>query len=158
LRVFKQYLNDLSPILTAASDRYGRKLPHAAGWVAGLVLAALLLSAGSNWTQYVIADIFLGAQQGLAWTTNIFMFMDILGPDNRALASGISNSTGYIASAIANFIADALISAHGIHSVFVFVLVSVLLGLVVSVCFLKDTTKYCIVFCCIVLYRKYNTD
>ena len=66
-----------------ASDRFGRKRPHVAGWCLGLVLAALLLTAstptssagrtttapaGGQWALYVVANVFLGAQQvrGLA--------------------------------------------------------------------------------------------
>jgi len=128
-----------------ASDRYGRKVPHIFGWSAGIILAALLLSTAittsdtdAGWTRYVIADIFLGAQQGFTWTTNIFMFIDILGPEHRALASGISNSTGYLASAISTYAAAALTTQHA----FTLVLVSSILGLSVSVFILKDTTHF----------------
>ena len=128
-----------------ASDRYGRRIPHIFGWSAGMILASLLLSTDittgdtvAGWTRYVIADVFLGAQQGFAWTTNIFMFIDILGPEHRALASGVSNSTGYLASAIATYAAAALT----IELAFTLVLVSSVLGLSISVFILKDTTHF----------------
>eukprot|EP00977_Amphora_coffeiformis_P029919 scaffold43532_cov191-Amphora_coffeaeformis.AAC.1 len=65
------------------------------------------------------------------------MFLDILGPHHRALASGISNSTGYLSSALATFAAAALSPSHA----FGVVLVSSLMGLGISVVFLQDTSE-----------------
>lgn len=128
----------------------GRRLPHAAGWVAGVLLGMILLwivqssspshSADDDqnfWTRLVLANILLGAQQGMTWTTNIFMFLDILGPHHRALASGISNSTGYLSSALATFAAAAVSPGYAFAVVFF----SSWIGLGISVCLLKDTTE-----------------
>jgi len=148
------------------SDRkQGRRVPHAAGWVAGVVLALILLlynwQSHDNGTQrhrehddnnnntqatnnmnvalvFAMANIFLGMQQGMTWTTNIFMFMDILGPRHRALASGISNSTGYISSACAAYLAAAI----SVQGAFRMVLLSSVVGLWISTCLLKDTTRF----------------
>lgn len=153
------------------SDRkkQGRRIPHAAGWVAGVVLALILLlyswqsvnNSNNNTTQrhrehddnattnnnnttmnvalvFAMANIFLGMQQGMTWTTNIFMFMDILGPKHRALASGISNSTGYISSACAAYWAAAI----SVHGAFQMVLLSSMVGLWISTCLVKDTTNF----------------
>lgn len=129
-----------------ASDRpgWGRKAPHAVGWVAGLLLGSILLfavtstAATNGWAIYVVANVFLGAQQGLAWTTNIFMFMDILGPDHRALASAVSNCTGYLSSAFATFV-SAAISAE---SSFAVVFGSAALGLAITYMLVQDTTGF----------------
>ena len=78
----------------AAADRYGRKHVHAAGWLVGLALPATLFLALSahSWGLVVFSDLFLGLHQGVTWSTNIFSLMDILGPQHRALANGLSNS------------------------------------------------------------------
>jgi MFS family permease len=138
------------------SDLYGRKIPHCFGWIAGIFLGSFLLAVAAtttdtttttsshhsendnSWTWYVVANIFLGAQQGWTWTTNIFMFIDILGPDNRALASGISNSVGYLSSAITTYIAAAL----SVQESFFIVLGSSVLGLAISVFGMKDTSDF----------------
>jgi MFS family permease len=123
------------------SDRFGRRASHVVGWGFGLVLGIVLITADS-WAELVVADVFLGAQQGFTWTSNIFMFMDILGPRHRAFASGISNATGYFASAIANYIAGALMVAYGNYSCFYVVLGTCAVGGLLATCLLKDTSRF----------------
>src|SRR5574341_1009013 len=48
------------------SDRYGRKRRLVAGWVAALPVAPLVIWAPS-WGWVVLANAFLGLNQGLAW-------------------------------------------------------------------------------------------
>ena len=151
------------------SDLYGRKLPHSIGWISGIILGCILLyisssnttttttsttttptssnsSSSSNsiiisssWTWYVIANIFLGIQQGWTWTTNIFMYIDILGPNNRALASGLSNSIGYLSSAVTTYIVVMMIDTQ---TTFGTLLVLSILGLIVSIWFVRDTIEF----------------
>ena len=45
----------------------------------GLLLPACLLLSGGKWDALVASNVFLGLQQGFAWTTNIFMLMDLYG-------------------------------------------------------------------------------
>ncbi|CAJ1932223.1 unnamed protein product [Cylindrotheca closterium] len=130
------------------SDVYGRKIPHCLGWIAGIILGALLYTISqqsnddngtdNNWNWYIVANIFLGAQQGWTWTTNIFMFIDVLGPENRALASGISNSVGYLSSAITTYV----ITAMSIQQSFLLVLVCSIGGFIISTVGMKDTTQF----------------
>ena len=142
---FTKALSNL--LVGRVSDVYGRKLPHTMGWVAGVILGMMLLATEArgetasndwNWTLYVLANIFLGAQQGWTWTTNIFMWMDVLGPNHRALASGISNSVGYLSSAFATYLAAAL----SIRSAFLVVLASSVMGLAISIILVQDTTQF----------------
>ena len=99
------------------SDVYGRKLPHTIGWLFGILLGVVLLvllrkisgEDRESWIfWHILANICLGAQQGWTWTTNIFMFMDISGPRHRALSSGLSNSVGYLSSAVAAYAAATI--------------------------------------------------
>eukprot|EP00526_Cylindrotheca_closterium_P010310 CAMPEP_0113604910 /NCGR_PEP_ID=MMETSP0017_2-20120614/2044_1 /TAXON_ID=2856 /ORGANISM="Cylindrotheca closterium" /LENGTH=401 /DNA_ID=CAMNT_0000513361 /DNA_START=173 /DNA_END=1378 /DNA_ORIENTATION=+ /assembly_acc=CAM_ASM_000147 len=80
----------------------------------------------------------LGAQQGWTWTTNIFMFIDVLGPENRALASGVSNSVGYLSSAITTYVTAAM----SIQDSFLLVLACSIGGFVISTVGMKDTTQF----------------
>ncbi|KAL3942070.1 MAG: hypothetical protein SGBAC_003666 [Bacillariaceae sp.] len=136
------------------SDVYGRKIPHCLGWVAGIVLGALLYTISQqtnddddsdSWSWYIVANIFLGAQQGCAWTTNIFMFIDVLGPGNRALASGISNSAGYLSSAITTYV----IAGMSVQQSFLLVLVCSIGGFVISAVAMEDTTQFVLLETCI---------
>ena len=58
------------------SDRYGRKPVLIAGWLAGLPVPLLLIWAPS-WGWIVAANILLGVNQGLAWSTTVIMKVDL---------------------------------------------------------------------------------
>ena len=128
-------------VVGRAADRWGRRATHAFGWACGLALSAVLLSARS-WHVVVAANCFLGAQQAFAWSTNIFMFMDILGPQSRAAASALGNCTGYLASSFAAFAAAALIDAGGHEWAFRGVLAACAAGFVLTVAFVEDTLDF----------------
>ncbi|MBL0132196.1 MAG: hypothetical protein IPP43_14750 [Chitinophagaceae bacterium] len=57
-----------------------------AGW--GRPRSFLLMYADS-WSWVIAANIFLGINQGLAWSATVIMKVDIVGQKNRGLAMGI---------------------------------------------------------------------
>eukprot|EP00873_Tetraselmis_striata_P039874 jgi/Tetstr1/460138/TSEL_005454.t1 len=71
----------------------------------GFILGHALASAtgsdpGSAWALVVIATIFLGGHQGLAWSCTIFITVDLLGPASKGLAVGLNETVGYTAVAL----------------------------------------------------------
>ncbi|HWB71312.1 MAG TPA: MFS transporter [Egibacteraceae bacterium] len=80
------------------SDRFGRKPVLLAGWLAGLPVPLLLIWAPS-WGWVVFANVLLGVNQGLAWSTTVIMKIDLAGPDRRGLAMGLNEASGYTALA-----------------------------------------------------------
>src|SRR5215216_5237203 len=54
------------------SDRYGRKPVLVAGWLIGLPVPLLLIGAPS-WGWIVAANVLLGINQGLCWSTTVIM-------------------------------------------------------------------------------------
>ena len=66
------------------------------------------------------------------------MFIDILGPDHRALASGVSNSTGYIASALCTYAAAVV----EVRVAFTTVLLAVVIGLLAGLFWLEETAHF----------------
>src|SRR5919204_2969231 len=66
----------------ALSDRYGRKPVLVAGWLAGLPVPLLLIWA-PNWGWVVAANVLLGVNQGLTWSTTVIMKIDLAGPKRR---------------------------------------------------------------------------
>ena len=63
------------------SDRYGRKPVLVAGWIIGIPVPLLLMWA-PTWSWVVFANVLLGVNQGLTWSTTIIMKIDLVGPAN----------------------------------------------------------------------------
>jgi MFS family permease len=81
-------------IAGALSDRYGRKPVLVAGWLVGLPVPLLLMWAPS-WGWVIAANVLLGVNQGLAWSTTVIMKIDLAGPARRGLAMGLNEAAGY---------------------------------------------------------------
>jgi len=76
------------------SDRYGRKPVLVAGWIFGLPVPLLLMWAPS-WGWVIVANVLLGVNQGLTWSTTVIMKIDLAGPERRGLAMGLNEAAGY---------------------------------------------------------------
>lgn len=85
-------------IAGALSDRYGRKPVLVTGWMIGLPVPFLLMWAPS-WGWVVAANVLLGINQGLTWSTTVIMKIDLAGPQRRGLAMGLNEAAGYLAVA-----------------------------------------------------------
>jgi MFS family permease len=92
------------------SDRFGRKPVLVAGWLVALPIPVLLIWAPS-WGWVVFANILLGINQGLAWSTTVIMKIDLVGSARRGLAMGLNEAAGYGALA-ATAMATGAIAAH----------------------------------------------
>jgi MFS family permease len=80
----------------ALSDRYGRKPILVAGWTIGLPVPFMIMWA-PVWAWVVAANVLLGVNQGLTWSTTVIMKIDLAGPERRGLAMGLNEAAGYIA-------------------------------------------------------------
>ena len=78
----------------ALSDRYGRKPVLIAGWLIGLPVPLLIIWA-PTWAWIVAANVLLGINQGLTWSTTVIMKIDLAGPARRGLAMGLNEAAGY---------------------------------------------------------------
>jgi len=96
------------------SDRYGRKPVLVAGWVAALPIPPLLIWA-PNWGWVVAANVLLGVNQGLTWSTTVIMKIDLVGPARRGLAMGLNEAAGYGAVAVTALATGYLASAYGLR-------------------------------------------
>jgi MFS family permease len=92
------------------SDRVGRKPVLVAGWLVGVPVPLLLIWAPS-WGYVIAANVLLGVNQGLAWSTTVIMKIDLAGPARRGLAMGLNEAAGYGALA-ATALATGYIAAR----------------------------------------------
>jgi predicted MFS family arabinose efflux permease len=72
----------------AAADRFGRKRVLLLGWLAGAPVPFLVMAA-PTWSWIVAANVLLGINQGLAWSTTVIMKIDLVGPTRRGFAMGL---------------------------------------------------------------------
>ncbi len=92
------------------SDRYGRKPVLVAGWLIGIPVPLLLMWA-PVWGWVIFANVLLGINQGLTWSTTVIMKIDLAGPAKRGLAMGFNEAAGYGAVAL-TALATGFIAAH----------------------------------------------
>jgi MFS family permease len=124
------------------SKKLNRKKILILGWIFGLPVPFLLMYA-ANWNWVIIANILLGINQGLAWSTTVIMKIDLVGEKDRGLAMGINEFAGYLSVGLAAFLASSIASSYG-YAFFPFLpgVLFVLAGLVLSVFFIKDTSPF----------------
>jgi len=121
------------------SDRHGRKPVLVAGWLVGIPVPLILIWAPS-WGWVIVANVLLGINQGLTWSTTIIMKIDLVGPARRGLAMGFNEAAGYIAVALTALATGALADAHGLRPApFLLGLVFVALGLGLSTLVVRET-------------------
>ena len=123
-------------------DRYGRKPVLIAGWLVGLPIPLLIIWAPS-WGWIVFANVLLGVNQGLTWSTTVIMKIDLVGPSRRGLAMGLNEAAGYGAVAITALATGALADHYGLRpEPFFLGLAFAALGLGLSMVFVRETKHF----------------
>jgi MFS family permease len=123
----------------ALADRIGRKRLLVLGWLLALPMAPLVALA-PGWWLIVVANVFLGANQGLAWSMTVVMKIDLAGPARRGLALGLNESAGYLGVAATAFVTGALAASIAPRTVvWVGALVISLAGVITALVFVRDT-------------------
>jgi MFS family permease len=121
------------------SDRYGRKPVLVAGWLVAIPIPVLLIWAPS-WGWVILANVLLGINQGLTWSTTVIMKIDLVGPARRGLAMGLNEAAGYGAVAITALATGYLAAAHGLRPApFLLGAAYIALGLGLSATVVRET-------------------
>jgi len=124
------------------SDIYGRKHVLLAGWLFGLPVPFLVIWAPS-WSWIVFANVLLGLNQGLAWSTTVIMKMDLVGPEQRGFAMGLNEFAGYLAVALAALGTGHLAQAYGLRpEPFYLGIACAAVGLAISLLFVRETRHH----------------
>ena len=124
------------------SDRFGRKPVLVAGWIFALPVPLLLILA-PNWSWVIFANVLLGVNQGLSWSTTVNMKIDLVGPARRGLAMGLNEAAGYGAVAITALATGFIAARWGLRpQPFFLGVVFAGLGLGISTLFVRETSAH----------------
>lgn len=121
------------------SDRVGRKRVLMLGWLFGIPVPLLIIWA-PTWGWVLLANVLLGINQGLTWSTTVIMKIDLVGPKQRGLAMGLNEFAGYLAVALATLASGFVASRFGLRpEPFYLGIGFVALGLGLSGLFVRET-------------------
>ncbi len=126
----------------AFADRYGRRRLLVLGWLIALPIPFILIYAPS-WSWVVFANLLLGINQGLTWSSTVVMKIDLVGKKDRGLAMGLNESAGYLAVGATAFLTGWIASEWGLipYPFYLGIALS-LLGLFFSVFLIRDTVHH----------------
>ncbi len=124
------------------ANKFGRKNLLIAGWIIGIPIPFILMFAPS-WNWIIAANVLLGINQGLTWSSTVVMKIDLVGEKQRGFAMGLNEFAGYIAVAIVAFLTGWIASEYGIRPYPFYVGIGlVFFGLAGSIFFIKDTKHH----------------
>jgi MFS family permease len=124
------------------SDRFGRKPVLVAGWLIGIPVPLMLIWAPS-WGWVIAANVLLGVNQGLTWSTTVIMKNDLAGPARRGLAMGLNEAAGYGAVAVIALATGLIAETWGLRPAPFFLGLAIAgLGLGLSTVFVKETRDF----------------
>ena len=124
------------------SDRHGRKPVLIAGWLIGLPIPLIIIWA-PTWGWIVFANVLLGINQGLTWSTTVIMKIDLAGPKQRGFAMGLNEAAGYGAVAVTALATGYIAQQAGLRpEPFFLGIAYVGLGLGISFFFVRETRAH----------------
>jgi len=126
----------------ALANRIGRKNLLVIGWLFAIPIPVILMYA-PNWNWVVLANVLLGINQGLTWSSTVVMKIDLVGEKNRGLAMGLNESAGYLAVGGVAFLTGWIAGEYGLRPYpFYLGIGFTMIGLFTSWLFVKDTRHH----------------
>ena len=126
----------------ALANKFGRKKLLVAGWIIGIPIPFILMFA-PDWNWIIAANVLLGINQGLTWSSTVVMKIDLVGEKQRGFAMGLNEFAGYIAVALVAFLTGWIASEYGIRPYPFYIGIGlVFFGLFGSIFFIKDTEHH----------------
>ena len=126
----------------AFANKVGRKNLLIIGWIIAIPIPFILIYANS-WSWIVFANLLLGINQGLTWSSTVVMKIDLVGEKDRGLAMGLNESAGYLAVGGVAFLTGWIASNYGLlpYPFYIGIILSIL-GLLFSIFFIRDTKHH----------------
>lgn len=124
------------------ANKIGRKRLLVMGWLIALPVPLLLLYA-PTWNWVIFANVLLGIHQGLTWSTNVLMKIELAGEKQRGLAMGLNEFAGYLAVALAAFGTGWIAAHYGVRPYPFYLGIGIsFTGLLLTVLFVNDTSGH----------------
>ncbi len=96
------------------ANRFGRKNLLIMGWFFALPVPIMLIYA-TSWNWILVANVLLGINQGLTWSSTVVMKIDLVGEKDRGFAMGLNEFAGYVALAVVAFLTGWMASEYGLR-------------------------------------------
>lgn len=126
----------------ALANKLGRKRLLIIGWLFAVPVPLMLMYA-PHWNWVIAANVLLGINQGLAWSSTVVMKIDLVGQKQRGLAMGLNEFAGYLAVALLAYVTALIAAEWGLRPYpFYLGIALVALGLLTSILFVKDTVHH----------------
>lgn len=126
----------------ALSNIFGRKKLLLYGWIIGIPVPFILIYA-NNWNWILFANILLGINQGLTWSSTVVMKMDLVGEKQRGFAMGLNEFAGYGTLGLVAYTTSLIADNYGLRPYpFYLGIVIVILGTLLTWFFVKDTAGH----------------
>jgi MFS family permease len=124
------------------ANRLGRRNLLILGWLFALPVPVILIYA-TSWDFVILANILLGINQGLSWSSTVVMKIDLVGQKNRGFAMGLNEFAGYLALAAIAFLTGWIAHEYGLRPYpFYAGIILAVFGLTVSAIFVNDTKRH----------------
>jgi MFS family permease len=121
------------------SDRVGRKRVLVAGWIVAVPVPFILMKA-PTWSWVLAANVLLGINQGLTWSTTVIMKIDLVGGRRRGLAMGLNEFAGYLALSASALATGWIAARYALRpEPFYLGIAYVVAGLALSVVLVRET-------------------
>ena len=126
----------------ALANKVGRKNLLVIGWLFALPIPFIIIYA-PNWNWVIFANVLLGINQGLTWSSTVVMKIDLVGEKNRGLAMGLNESAGYLAVGGVAFLTSWIAAQYGLRPYPFYLGIGFsIIGLLISIFLIKDTKHH----------------
>lgn len=124
------------------ANRIGRRTLLIIGWIIAIPIPIILIYS-QNWNLIIFANVLLGINQGICWSSTVVMKIDLVGEKDRGFAMGLNEFAGYLAVGIMAYVSAVIAQNYGLRPYpFYLGLVIVFAGLILSIFVVKDTGKH----------------
>ena len=120
----------------------GRKKLLVIGWLFAIPVPFFLINA-SDWNWVIFANILLGINQGLTWSSTVNMKIDLVGEKDRGFAMGLNEFSGYLSVGITAYLSGYIANKYGLTPYpFYIGTIIAFSGLLMTLLFVRETKSF----------------